>query len=237
MKSLFWFLIVLAAVGLLLGYSWAEGQWTGRWNPSDASRLAAAKLKTVPLSIGDWEGQDAEFNESQLALGELDGYLHRIYLHRTTGERVQVLIVCGRAGPVSLHTPDVCYRGLGFLPTSLPEREALRASDDAGPDAYCWGADFEKTTPLGKETLRIGWTWLAGGRWQAVDQPRFEFATEPALFKAYFIHPLHQAGTSWDEDSIPKLAKDLLPLLTEHLVQSAKAPAEEQAIPTPQVAE
>ena len=32
------------------------------------------------------------------------------------------LILCGRPGPVSIHTPDVCYRGLGYEPTGSPSR-------------------------------------------------------------------------------------------------------------------
>lgn len=232
-KSVIWNAIVIAAVGILLAYSWAEGRWTGRWHPSFVSQLAAEQLKTVPLSAGDWEGMNAEFNESQLALGELDGYLHRVYTHRITGERVQVLVVCGRAGPVSLHTPDVCYRGLGFVPMSAPKRETLVDSEEDEFSAKCWGADFKKTTPLGRDVLRIGWTWLAGGRWQAADQPRFEFATEPVLFKAYFIHPLYKEGAGWSEDSIPLLAKDLLPVLTEHLSQPAVNHAEGDSSQSP----
>lgn len=229
MKSIVWWGAVFGALAVTLGYAWGEGLWTGRWRPSDVAPLAAARLNTVPLSVGDWEGADIEFNESQLALGELDGYLHRVYVHRSTGDQVQLLIVCGRAGPVSLHTPDVCYRGLGFSTLSKPRREALVLGDDDEGDAACWTADFQKSTPLGREFLRIAWTWLAGQRWQAPDQPRFQFATEPFLFKAYLIHPLHKEGIPWDDDPIPRLAKDLLPTLTRHLAATAAPSLESSA--------
>lgn len=219
-QSFLWFVTILLSAGFMLAYGWAEGHWTGRWHPSNLSHLAAEKLKSVPMSVGDWQSRDEEFNESQLALGELDGYLYRTYLHRTTGDRVQVLIVCGRAGPVSLHTPDVCYRGMGFIPLTKPGRKTLTEGANVEEKSVCWGADFQKTTPLGRDLLRIGWTWLAAGRWQAVDQPRFEFATEPVLYKAYFIHPLLKDDATWEDDSILRLAKDLLPMLTEHLAIS-----------------
>lgn len=93
------------------------------------------------------------------------------------------------------------------------------------------GGRLSKSTPLGRELLRIGWTWYAGGQWQAADQPRFEFATEPVLFKAYFIHPLHQEGTSWAEDPIPRLAKDLLPQLTRHFGLPSAPPADDPTEP------
>ena len=84
-------------------------------------------------------------------------------------------------------------------------------------------ADFQKTTPLGREFLRIGWTWLAQGRWQAAEQPRFEFAMEPVLFKAYFIHPLLKEDDNWNQDPIPRFARDWLPIVTPHLLNVEEA--------------
>lgn len=205
---------------LLLAYGWAEGRWTGRWQQSNASKVAASRLKHIPLTVGSWVSADGDFDERQMTLAELDGFLHRIYADETTGDTVQVLVLCGRPGPVSLHTPDVCYRGLGFHPTSAPARKLLTDSVPNG-SAECWMADFEKSTPLGNEYLRIGWTWLASDGWHAADQPRLEFAQEPALYKVYLIHRVTKLGIPWKEDSIPRLSQVLLPVLTNQLFPDA----------------
>ena len=44
----------------------------------------------------------------------MTGYLLRTYTHRISGETFQVLLVCGKPGPTSLHPPDVCYQGAGY---------------------------------------------------------------------------------------------------------------------------
>lgn len=215
-----WGLAVLAALGGLLAYGWAEGIWTGRWRPTDAGRRAAAKLKDVPLMIGGWQGADGEFDERQIALAELDGYLYRIYTNSIDGSQVQVLVVCGRPGPISVHTPDVCYRGLGFTTLARPVRKTLM-KDHEGNDATCWTAEFQRPALGGHEYLRIAWTWFAGGAWRAADQPRFEFAQEPVLFKVYLIHPVSKPDTPWDEDSIPQFSTQLLPVLEDYLAERA----------------
>lgn len=214
--------MVAAAVALaaLLAYGWAEGMWTGRWQPTGAGRRAATKLKDVPRQIGVWEGSDGEFDERQVALAELDGYLYRIYANANDGQQVQVLVVCGRPGPISVHTPDVCYRGLGFTTVARPIRKSLMKSED-GADARCWTAEFQRPATGGKEYLRIAWTWFADGGWHAADQPRFEFARESTLFKVYLIHPVSKPDTPWDEDPIPHFAKQLLPVLADYLTDRA----------------
>ncbi len=222
-----WILSLIVATGTLLAYGYAEGVWAGRWQPSDASRRAAERLKDVPLVIGSWASEEGEFDDRQLALAELDGVLYRVYTDRTTGQSVQLLVVCGRPGPVSVHTPDVCYRGLGYSTTLPPARQIL-TQDDEGRELTCWAADFQKPTPGGKEFLRIAWTWLGDGQWRAADQPRFEYAREPYLFKAYLLHPVMSARSDWTDDAIPSLAKELMPVLTRTLGSGPErdAPAE-----------
>lgn len=227
-------LTVSLSLAVLLAYSWAEGVWTGRWQPADTARLAAAKLKDVPMIIGAWQGTDGDFDERQIAVGELDGYLHRVYTNVNNGQQVQILVVCGRPGPISVHTPDVCYRGLGFTTLSRPLRKIL-AKDEEGTDATCWTADFQRPTMGGKEYLRIAWTWFAAGAWHAADRPRLEFAREPVLFKTYLIHGLSKLDTPWDDDPLPQFSQQLLPVLASYLVESqavADNPGKER-LPSP----
>ena len=50
-----------------------------------------------------------------------------------------VLLVCGRPGPVSVHTPDVCYAGVGYAMENPP---VLYQPPSATPSGEFWMADF-----------------------------------------------------------------------------------------------
>src|SRR5262245_29906799 len=91
-----------------------HGVWTNRWAGSDGLAQAAARLEQVPLTLGDWDGRPLEVNPREAALTEAAGYVHRQYVNRRTGSVVSVALLCGRAGPISVHTPEVCYAGAGF---------------------------------------------------------------------------------------------------------------------------
>src|SRR5690349_8005042 len=100
-------LLPTLALLLIVGTGVVHGMRTGRWQPSAALTDAVARLDTVPMRIGDWEGED-----TPLAGREPPGvaaHLCRRYTNTRTGEAVTMFLVCGRPGPVSIHTPDVCY--------------------------------------------------------------------------------------------------------------------------------
>ena len=94
----------------------AAGLCTGRWGSSRTVQSAVARLDHVPLSLGtDWDVQEGtKLSEREIAVAEIDGYLARRYFHRRTGTFVSVMLLCGRPGPLSVHTPEVCYAGSGY---------------------------------------------------------------------------------------------------------------------------
>src|SRR4051794_15054151 len=114
---------VLTAMLLVAAYGIAEGVWTNRWSSADATERAAARLADVPRTVGAWEGTDAPLDPRQVVQAELVGYTMRRYVHRETGASVSVLLVCGRPGPISAHTPEMCYPGAGFAAVAPPERQ------------------------------------------------------------------------------------------------------------------
>src|SRR5262245_13026212 len=123
----------LLALALVVAYGVAEGTWTGRWVPAAAPHEAAARLADVPTTLGDWQGKDQTLDHRVAAQAELSGSLLRYYTHKTTGETLTVLLVCGRPGPVSVHTPDVCFVGSGY---ALPQPPARQHVPAGGPDEF-----------------------------------------------------------------------------------------------------
>jgi hypothetical protein len=194
------------ALPILVGFGIVEGVWTNRWQLSDATRVAAARLADVPARVGDWEGEDLELDAREVVKAELDGYLMRRYVHRTSGASVTVLLVCGRPGPVSVHTPDVCYGGAGYV----QEAAAGRLPLETNPPAELWRADFRKTGSL-PEQLHIAWCWAAAGAWTAPDNPRVTFARAPALYKLYVVRQVVGREEPGEKDPAADFLRQFLP--------------------------
>ena len=193
------------ALILLASYGFAENLWTGGGPQRERLQKAVARLRLIPPVIGEWEGKDQELTQRQVARAEMDGYLLRRYVNRRSQAAVTVLLVCGRPGPTALHSPDVCYAGLGYTQAGTPVRHALAA----GAGTF-WVGEFHKSGPS-PEPLRIYWAWNAAGAWQAADSPRWDYAHHAALYKLYVIRELRQPGEPLAEDPAQEFLSQLLP--------------------------
>lgn len=192
------------------------GLWSHRWVPSSTLSDAAARLSLVPLVVGDWEGRDLEINPRELRLTQAEGYLQRRYVHRHTGASVTVLLLCGRAGPVSVHTPEVCYAGAGYDEVGTVTRR--EAADLAG-DRF-WYRRFQKAGPI-PTMLGVTYAWTATGPWEAPDNPRLSLARYPVLFKAYVVRALADPKEPSDADPTMDFLRALTPPLRAALFPAA----------------
>ncbi|MBY0528427.1 MAG: EpsI family protein [Gemmataceae bacterium] len=192
-----------------------HGLWTDRWDSSDEPAVFAARLPTVPLSAGDWEGQEADSKNPKVP--GVIGTLHRRYVHRRTGKEATVYIVCGRPGPVSIHTPEVCYSASGY--------EVLAQTNYTLPlesaPAQFRTAQFRKKQSSDVTCLRIFWAWSGDGSWSAPAEPRFAFARHPALFKLYVIREMASDDESLDDDPCLDLLRNLVPALQQSLAPTS----------------
>jgi hypothetical protein len=198
---------ILSALALLvlLASGVVHGLWTGRWGATGEPAAWAARLADVPRTIGDWDGQDVAFDAKSLQVAEVTGYLARTYVHRRTGAAVEVVLVCGRPGPIAVHTPDVCLRGSGHRLVGEPQKYGKAPAE-------FWTARFRKdgATPT---DLRIFWAWDVGDGWRASASPRLDFARHPALYKLYVVRLQTAAEEPLDRDP----CTDFLPLLLPEL--------------------
>lgn len=204
-------LIVIAAFGILGAAAVGHGLRTDRWGPSADLLGAAAKLQDLPKEIGDWTSQDSKLSDAELGIAQVAGYLVRQYRHKYTHESVTVMILCGRPGPVAVHTPEVCYAGAGFVPG--PATKLKLADSDV-----LWQADFVKAGAA-SETLRILWGWSTEGTLLASDSPRTDFARSKALYKIYIIRSVSGPGPAAEAESKPEmeLLNSLRPFLQKSL--------------------
>jgi hypothetical protein len=178
-------LAITGALTVLSGY--VHGLWTGRWGDPRELELAVARLQLVPLKIGDWDGQDEQIDPREVKQAGFRGHLRRKYTNRVSGAKVSITLACGLPGPLSVHTPEHCYRGLGFRQVS-PSDKFAPASEQGSPGGAFWTAKFTRDGVAGPERLRVYWAWRTTGGWQAPDHPRLTFAGAPALHKLYVVH-------------------------------------------------
>lgn len=173
---------------ILLVDGFVYGRWTNRWALSQELETSVARLKHVPMSFGDWEGQPTEVvGQREAEQAGFKGCLTRHYKNRRTGATVNILLACGRSGPLAVHTPDVCYRGAGFESLGTAEKLSQKGAD--GAVGEFWKGRFGKGDSTTQAQLRIYWSWTTTGTWQAPSNPRIHFGGAPALYKLYVIHP------------------------------------------------
>ncbi len=191
--------LAVAAAGV------AHGLHTGRWQPSSGLDEAVRKLDGIPPTFGAWKGRDMAIDAESQSRAGIKGYVYRQYRNEHTGEEVTVLLVCGRPGPISVHTPDVCYEGAGYQPAGDQTRTEIRRDD--GESSPFWSQRYRTPgTAARVGRLEILWSWTAGGGWAAPDAPRWTFARYPALYKLYAVREVPPAV----HDGEDKPAKEFL---------------------------
>lgn len=199
--------ILLAASGL------AHGFWTHRWSGnSDRLLIESRRLTELSPQIGDWTGTDVRVSQEELQISEAAGILSRRYTNSATGDSVHLMIICGAAGPVSLHPPTACFTAAGM--TAEGDPKICRVSrESAGQHDVFQVVDFIGPEANSPTRTRAYWTWFARGRWQAPQHPRIEFASEPILYKLYLIRSIGNESVSFNEDS----CVDFFTILRPHL--------------------
>jgi hypothetical protein len=199
------FLVPVVAILAVVGSGLVQGYWTGRWEGTDQAETSAVLLRQLPLDLGDWHGQDQTVDPREI--GKVSAYLYRRYVNQRSGAVVAVILASGRPGPVSIHTPDVCYVASGY--ETAPWQVFAPALDPKIPSAEFKTAHFVKTKSAGQTHVRVFWAWNAAGRWTVPDNPRLAFAGFPILYKLHMVREMASSNEPLEEDP----AVDLLRLL------------------------
>jgi hypothetical protein len=209
-------LIALGAILLsVLGSGAMAGLWNGRWGTSQSVQQAVSRLDRARLwpTGPDWDVQEKSLSAREAGIAELDGHISRQYFHRRKGTMISVLLACGRAGPISVHTPEVCYLGAGY--TRVGAAKSYEGTADLPFQFQV--CDFRKTNVATPTLLRVFLSWGFKGEWSAPANPRLSFAGRPYLYKLYVVRGMSKANEPIDQDPATELIKDLMPQLLEAL--------------------
>jgi hypothetical protein len=192
----------VSAAALLLGCGVVHGYLTLRWVAPTQAREAAARVPEIPLKLGDWEGTDLEVSKQQMDQTEAYGYISRRYVNRATEDVITMMLLCGRTGPLSVHSPTVCLQGTGLQVRGEQKRYSL-VGDSSRQQGGLWSADFDGERQGERFSQRVFWGWSKdASTWAAPEHPRLAFAGAPYLYKLYITRALPPVSSATGVDNL-----------------------------------
>lgn len=220
MKPLTFFIsATVILVGTLLG-GWLQGRMITRWGADELLAVAGKRLE-APLSeqVGGWRlVQATQFEPDVVRMLQCPAHFSRSYVHEQTGDSVSVAVIVGPPGPVSVHTPEICYSAQDYAITA--ERRSVAVVDDSQREHQLWQVSLEPRSPTAS-SQRVLYAWGTGGPWLASADPRFNHAGEPYLYKIQLAGPT--VDTNAEFDPCQDFLRSFLPELQSHLVPTSDA--------------
>ena len=154
-----------------------------RWGNSEALQQAADRLrKPLATQLGNWRLQGEQpFGTDVLRLLQCPAHFCCTYINVQTGDNITVAVLVGPPGPISAHSPEVCYPSQDFQMTST--RKAFKVRDRSGQEHSLWQLTLQETG-VNALPLRVIYGWGTGDDWTATDSPRFAHAQAPTFIKS-----------------------------------------------------
>ncbi len=207
-------------LSLIVASGVAHGVQTYRWRPPAGFDRIQESLTAIPSTIGGWTARENPFEQGDLERAGIRSSVSRVYQQTRTGKSVTVLLVAGLPGPIAVHTPDVCFRGLGYVPLAAPEPVTLPGGDT---DSRFWRMECQNLSGPTPRRLMVYWAWNGGDGWEAPDPSaaRARYALRPALYKLYFVTDVTAGKKS---DSVPEFAPLWLPEAARALRFGSESP-------------
>jgi hypothetical protein len=208
-----WYALAALAVSSLLG----DFVCRSMARSADQERLmrsAGEAIARLPESIGPWRLEASErVDDTALRMLECRGYQSRQYAHDTTGEKVNLLLLVGPAGPLVAHTPEICYASTDFQVFGKTRVESVRGS---GAQADTFGLVALRSKSLNWQNQLVYYAWRPyHGHWQAPQSPRITLGGQPMLYKLQLSVSAPDLGAPAPAESnaAERFLADCLPVL------------------------
>jgi hypothetical protein len=208
---------------MLVGLTYAEAQFSDRWAESNVkAEVFASKFAQVPMTIGDWEGEDLPVDEMVRRKTGAVGYVSRLYTNRRNQKQVTLWLIVGHSRDICRHTPDVCYPSSGFHKQSN-ENSTYTFSVDEDLPANFWTNSFIREDKTHRSLNRVFWAWYKPDEsdkmdWKAPGYPRFEFGNSRALYKMYFSAQMDSPVQTAEQSPAAEFAIEFLPVVEKALI-------------------
>lgn len=188
MKHLWITIAGLALLGGTLASGILHGRMSNRGAGDRLLRQASARLeKGLPARLGSWRlVKTKELDEEVAKKLQCAGSLQGVYTNDQTGDNISVAIVAGPSGPISVHTPEICFSARDY--EMAGERKPLAVLDKSRRKHQLWQLYANARNPS-RANLRVIYGWSRGQEWEAASGPRFAYAGVPVLYKIQLATP------------------------------------------------
>lgn len=197
------------------------GRAAGRWGAGTSTTTAQELLtRNLPEKAGNWHKADEQVLEPDvLKMLQCEAYIARVYEHIQTGDRVTVAVLLGPAGPISVHTPEICYSSRDFTVSKTRTKTAIE--DSSGKSHEFWEVLLKSHTSE-MSSQRVLYAWSTGGPWDATASPRFAYAGAPYLYKIQLAAGSRRTTVTGDFDPSKDFLRTFLTQCQSHMVETSK---------------
>lgn len=179
---------ILAGLSLILS-GLVQGIWSDRWG-NISLFTHQPQLEDLPCDLAGWFCEKLDVPEALYqAIGAYQ-IIRRTYRSPSRDDNVEVLLIYGRSGPISLHPPTVCFPRSGF--------EMIKQAERVEQPGYGQLQQCIFSHARTESRYLTMWSWSVDGRlWEAPDNPRFSFAKHRFLYKLYVLADADASELVW----------------------------------------
>jgi hypothetical protein len=165
-------------------------------NPQLLVRAAQVLEQPLDKRVGNWQViHETPLDDRTVEMLQCPAHISRVYVHDQTGDRVSVTVLVGPAGPIAVHTPEICFSSQDYKIDS--NRSAITIGEGEDTKQSFWDVAFLSNDVVGSK-LRVVYAWSDGRRWAASEQPRIDYGALPYLYKLQIAGPEAPAAGEFD---------------------------------------
>jgi len=211
----------LALVLLTIAPAVWHGQILRRWGIPDELAYHATTIEELPEQLGEWRlvAKGDPVKEHVREQLKLQGYLHRIYEHAGTGQRVSLLLMVGTAGPLVRHPPEICYESQA---NRLASSTLLDVERDGHTSRFRL-LEFSSRSPVPQDFL-IAYAFGSEGHWDNPSSPRLAYAGKSMLYKVQVLTDASRERDRLQPQGMKAFIGELVPVLNARF-EAEKQPA------------
>lgn len=176
---------VLSLVVLLIatvGAGVLHGRLSGRWGVEATAQSAAEELASdFPKAFGNWQQvTENPLGDEVVKVLQCPAYISRTFRHEQTGDRATVAVLLGPPGPISVHTPEICYSSREYTISGARRKVTVKSTE--GVEQAFWELPLKANDVHAAES-RVLYGWSNGRIWEAANWPRFSYGGLSHLYK------------------------------------------------------